>query len=323
MATERKKKIIIAGGSGFIGTKLAEKFENCGYEVVILTRTPKNPRANSSIRFVGWDGKTPGDWFSEIEDSQAVLNLAGKSIAGETLPGILFGRWTQKYKQEILQSRVSSGNVLAEAVLSARKKPQVFIQASGIGFYGTSSATPLDEESPPGSDFLASVSLDWEDSSRGVTVVGIRHAVIRSGVVLDPVGGILPLVALPIRLFLGGRLGNGRQPFPWIHIEDEIAAIQFLIEDKSCNGAFNLVAPGLASNAEFGKILAAVLRRPFYLPVPAFLLKLLLGEKSILVLAGQQAVPRKLLDAGFTFHHPQAESALKDLYRRRTKDARD
>jgi hypothetical protein len=323
MATERKKKIIIAGGSGFIGTKLAEKFENCGYEVVILTRTPKNPRANSSIRFVGWDGKTPGDWFSEIEDSQAVLNLAGKSIAGETLPGILFGRWTQKYKQEILQSRVSSGNVLAEAVLSARKKPQVFIQASGIGFYGTSSATPLDEESPPGSDFLASVSLDWEDSSRGVTVVGIRHAVIRSGVVLDPGGGILPLVALPIRLFLGGRLGNGRQPFPWIHIEDEIAAIQFLIEDKSCNGAFNLVAPGIASNAEFGKILAAVLRRPFYLPVPAFLLKLLLGEKSILVLAGQQAVPRKLLDAGFTFHHPQAESALKDLYRRRTKDARD
>jgi len=323
MATERKKKIIIAGGSGFIGTKLAEKFENCGYEVVILTRTPKNPRANSSIRFVGWDGKTPGDWFSEIEGSLAVLNLAGKSIAGETLPGILFGRWTQKYKQEILQSRVSSGNVLAEAVLSARKKPQVFIQASGIGFYGTSSATPLDEESPPGSDFLASVSLDWEDSSRGVTVVGIRHAVIRSGVVLDPGGGILPLVALPIRLFLGGRLGNGRQPFPWIHIEDEIAAIQFLIEDKSCNGAFNLVAPGLASNAEFGKILAAVLRRPFYLPVPAFLLKLLLGEKSILVLAGQQAVPRKLLDAGFTFHHPQAESALKDLYRRRTKDARD
>ena len=323
MATERKNKIIIAGGSGFIGTKLAEKFENCGYEVVILTRTPKKSRANSSIRFVGWDGKTPGDWFSEIEGSQAVVNLAGKSIAGETLPAILFGRWTQKYKQEILQSRVSSGNVLAEAVLSARKKPQVFIQASGIGFYGTSSTTPLDEESPPGSDFLASVSLDWEDSSRGVTVVGIRHAVIRSGVVLDPGGGILPLVALPIRLFLGGRLGNGRQPFPWIHIEDEIAAIQFLIEDKSCNGAFNLVAPGLASNAEFGKILAAVLRRPFYLPVPAFLLKLLLGEKSILVLAGQQAVPRKLLDAGFTFHHPQAESALKDLYRRRTKDARD
>lgn len=323
MDTERKSKIIIAGGSGFIGTKLAEKFVSGGYEVVILTRNPKKPRANSFIRFVGWDGQTPGDWFSEIEGSKAVVNLAGKSIAGETLPAILFGRWTQKNKQEILQSRVSSGKVLAEAVLSARNKPQVLIQASGIGFYGTSSTTPLDEESPPGSDFLASVSLDWEVSSRDVTAGGIRHAVIRSGVVLDPGGGILPLVALPIRLFLGGRLGNGRQPFPWIHIEDEIAAIQFLVENNNCNGAYNLVAPGITSNAEFGKVLAAVLRRPFYLPVPAFLLKLLLGEKSILVLAGQQAVPRKLLDAGFTFHHPQAESALKDLYRRRTKDARD
>ncbi len=323
MATERKSRIIIAGGSGFIGTRLAEKLDNDGYDVVVLTRTHEKLRGSRSIRYVSWDGRTAGAWVSEVEGSQAVVNLAGKSIAGETLPKILFGRWTNKKKQEILRSRVSSGNVLAEAVLKARKKPEVFIQASGIGYYCASSTASLTEEAPPGEDFLASVSQKWEDSSRSVLTGGIRHAVIRSGVVLDPGGGILPLVALPIRLFLGGRLGDGSQPFPWIHIEDEIAAIQFLVENKSCTGAFNLVAPGMASNAEFGKLLAAVLRRPFYLPVPAFMLKLLLGEKSTLVLEGQQAVPRKLLDAGFSFHYPHAESALMNLYLRRAKDARN
>jgi hypothetical protein len=138
--------------------------------------------------------------------------------------------------------------------------------------------------------------------------------VIRSGVVLDTYGGILPLLALPIKLFLGGKLGSGSQPFPWIHIQDEIRAIQFLIEKKSCRDAFNLVAPGSISNAGFGRKLAEVLRRPFYLPIPANLLKILLGEKSILVLEGQQAVPYKLLKYGFIFDYPDATTALQDLF---------
>ncbi len=310
-----REKIILAGGSGFIGSKLAKKLASAGYEIVILTRFPRAASANSSIRYVGWDDRDLGGWTQEIESSKAIVNLAGESIAGESLPTILFSRWTFEKKKAIRDSRISTGKVLAKAVLKAKKKPKVFIQASGIGYYGTSSSGPIDEDSPPGSDFLSSVSQDWEESSRGVISCGVRHVVIRSGVVLDPSGGILPLVALPIKLFLGGKLGNGSQYFPWIHIGDEIDAIKYLIENQSCNGAFNLVAPELATNVGFGKTLAAILNRPFYLPIPTFLLKLLLGEKSVLVLEGQQANPRGLLDAGFTFNFPGVEIALNDLYR--------
>ena len=314
MATSRKNKVIIAGGSGFIGANLAEKLAISGYEVVILTRSPGLPQENSFIRYVGWDAKTPGDWVDELEGALAIVNLAGESIAGENLASILFSRWTLSKKQAIRQSRISTGNVLAEAVLKAKKKPQVFIQASGIGYYGTSSNSALDEDSFPGTDFLATVSMEWEGSSIEVTSSGVRHAVIRSGVVLDTEGGILPLLALPIKLFLGGRLGSGSQPFPWIHIQDEIRAIQFLIENKNCRGAFNLAAPGSISNAGFGKKLAQVLRRPFYLPIPAFLLNILLGEKSILVLEGQQAIPNKLLKHGFIFDYPDAATAIQELF---------
>ncbi len=314
MATGRNNKVIIAGGSGFIGANLAEKLAISGYEVVILTRFPGLPQENSFARYVGWDAKTPGDWVHELEGSLAIVNLAGESIAGENLASILFSRWTRSKKQAIRQSRITTGNILAEAVLKAKKKPQVFIQASGIGYYGVSSTGPLDENSPPGSDFLAGISQEWEESSIRVTESGVRHIVIRSGVVLESRGGILPLMALPIKLFVGGRLGSGSQPFPWIHIQDEIRAIQFLIENKNCRDAFNLVAPGLETNSSFGQVLAATLRRPFYLPIPEFALKLLLGEKSLLVLEGQKVKPQKLLKAGFTFRFPEAKTALKDLY---------
>ena len=316
MTKLKKKKIIIAGGSGFIGQNLTRKLIAGGYEVVILTRSPKISEANASLRFVGWDGKTSGEWTTEIENTFAVVNLAGESIAGENLPDILLGRWTQKKKESILQSRLAAGKALAEAISKAKNKPSVFIQASGIGFYGTSSSKVLNEDEPVGSDFLARVSQEWENSSQSVESIGVRRAVIRSGVVLDPHGGILPLVALPIRLYAGGRLGSGSQPFPWIHISDEVDAIQYLIENESCQGAFNLVAPEVVNNSRFGQTLAKVIHRPFYLPVPAFLLRLMLGEKSILVLEGQQAEPRNLLRAGYHFQFPDVETALRNLYRR-------
>jgi uncharacterized protein (TIGR01777 family) len=314
MTKRIKKKIIIAGGSGFIGQNLTRKLTAGGYEVVILSRSSKRSDSNASVRFVGWDGKTPGAWTTEIENTFAVVNLAGESIAGENLPAILFSRWTREKKESILQSRLAAGMVLAEAISKAKSKPAVFIQASGIGFYGTITSKILIEDDPAGADFLARVSQEWEDSSRKVETVGVRRAVIRSGVVLDPNGGILPLVALPIRLYLGGPLGKGSQPFPWIHIEDEVNAIQFLIENPACHGAFNLVAPEVVSNTKFGHTLAKVLRRPFYLPVPAFFLRLMLGEKSILVLDGQPAEPRNLLCAGYHFRFPDSETALKNLF---------
>jgi uncharacterized protein len=316
MANQIKNKVVIAGGSGFIGQYLTQKLASSGYEVVILSRSPHSYNGIFPARTVFWDGASLGEWAKEIENALAIINLAGESIAGEKLPTILFGRWTPKKKDAIIRSRVLSGKVLTEAVENANNKPDVFIQASGIGFYGTEGTQILEEDDPPGSDFLAGVSQEWERSSLGVEALGVRRAVIRSGVVLGAHGGILPLIALPIRLFLGGRLGSGKQPFPWIHIVDEVDAIQFLMENPACRGAYNFVAPEIKTSAQFSQILAGVLHRPFYLPVPAFILRLLLGEKSVLVLKGQNAAPRNLLDAGFHFRFTEAEAAIKAIYKR-------
>ena len=316
--TEKNHNVVIAGGTGFIGRQLAIRLQGAGYQVVILTRTPLKKPIDPIIQQVHWDGINLGDWQAEIEGAEAVVNLAGASIAGEDLLSILFGRWTADRKTTILKSRIDAGRVLGLAVAKSRRKPRVLIQASGIGYYGTTVQPGLTEKDPPGADFLASVSTQWEESSRAVTAAGVRHAVIRSGVVLHPSGGILPLIALPIRLFIGGRLGSGRQPFPWIHLEDEIRAIQFLIESDRAAGAYNLVAPGQASSMEFGSKLARILHRPFYLPVPAWILKFVLGEKSTLVLEGQDALPARLTREGFRFQFPDPETALADLYRSRS-----
>jgi uncharacterized protein (TIGR01777 family) len=315
MATHEKKKIIIAGGSGLIGSYLAKALVDRHYEVVVLTRSASTENFHSDkIRIAQWDGQHLDNWTDQINSAYAVVNLAGASIAGENLLSILFNRWTKRRKELILQSRVSSGKILAEAIEKAAKKPEVFIQASGVGYYGSKSSSQLVEDAPPGSDFLASVSRDWETSSVRVISMGVRHVIVRSGVVLSTSGGILPMVALPIRLFLGGRLGNGNQHFPWIHINDEVNAIQFLMENNASSGPYNLVSPTLVRNAEFGQKLAQVLHRPFYFPIPAFLLKFVLGEKSVLIIEGQQVIPDKLIKQGFKFNFPETLSALKDLY---------
>jgi uncharacterized protein (TIGR01777 family) len=315
MTTHEKKKVILAGGTGLIGRNLAKALVDRDFEVVVLTRSAStlNNRPDN-IRITHWDGQHLGIWADEINGAHAVVNLTGASIAGENLLSILFSRWTKKRKELIRQSRISSGKILTEAIEKAVKKPEVFIQASGVGYYGTGSSMLLSEDAPPGTDFLSTVSRDWEASSTGVISLGIRHVIARSGVVLSTSGGILPMVALPIRLFLGGRLGNGKQLFPWIHINDEVNAILSFLENNTCSGPYNLVSPAMISNAEFGWELAQVLHRPYYLPIPAFLLKLVLGEKSTLVLEGQHAVPEKLTKQGFTFKFSTASSALQDLY---------
>lgn len=315
MTTHEKKKVIIAGGSGLIGSNLLKALVDRDYEVVVLTRSASTENHPSEkFRIAKWDGQHLGSWTDEINGAYAVVNLAGATIAGENLLSILFDRWTKRRKELIRQSRVSSGKILAEAIEKAAKKPEVFIQASGVGYYGTGSSGLLSENAPPGSDFLASVSRDWEASSAGVISMGVRHVIIRSGVVLSTSSGILPIVALPIRLFLGGRLGNGKQLFPWIHINDEVNSIQFLMDNNTSSGPYNLVSPAMISNAEFGRELAQALRRPFYFPIPAFLLKFVLGEKSVLILEGQQVVPDKLIKQGFIFNYPETGSALQDLY---------
>jgi hypothetical protein len=199
------------------------------------------------------------------------------------------------------------------AFQAANKKPAVLMQASAVGYYGPSSDQILDESSPAGTDYLGKLSVDWEAATKAVEDMGVRRILIRTGIVLDRQQGALPRMLLPFQLFVGGPLGSGKQWMPWIHLSDQVQAMRFLLQQPDASGAYNLEAPNPVTNAELGKILAAVLRRPYWMPVPAFALKLLLGGMSTLVLDGQRAVPKRLLAAGFSFKYPNLREALQEV----------
>jgi uncharacterized protein (TIGR01777 family) len=237
----------------------------------------------------------------------AVVNLAGESIGT--------GPWTRGRKERILASRLEAGNLLVEAIRKANKRPKVFVQASAVGYYGVNPTGTVTEDSPAGSDYLAEVCKAWEASTLAIEEMGVRRAVIRTGLVVAKNEGSLPRMMLPFRLFAGGPLGNGKQGFPWIHPADEVAAIRFLIGNEQAVGVFNLGSPNPLSNADFGRILARVMGRPFWLPAPAFALRLLLGELSSLVLGGQYMLPARLLEMGYHFRFEKAEAALEDLFK--------
>ena len=237
--------------------------------------------------------------------------MAGANIAGE---GFLPTRWTEKTKRVIRDSRVSAGRAIVEAVSQAEQKPAVLIQASGIGYYGFHGDEWLAEDAAPGDDFLARLASDeWEPSTAPVEEMGVRRAIIRTGAVLDRNEGALPSAMLPFRLFVGGPVGSGKQWLSWIHLADEVAAIRFLIENEEASGPFNLSAPNPLTNAAFGRVLGRVMGRPFYFPVPGFVLKLAFGELSTVLLEGQRVLPQRLLDMGFAFQFPDAEDALRNL----------
>lgn len=297
--------ILISGGSGFIGTALTDSLLADGHQVVILTRNPQKAIVNKGAKSIGWEdlGDPKGvDLLSQVE---AVVNLAGENIGA--------GPWTKKRKERILSSRLMAGKVLTEAIRKVGRRPKVFIQASAVGYYGACQAEPVTETSPAGSDYLAEVCKAWEASTRSVEELGVRRAVIRTGVVLSKDEGALPRMLLPYRLFVGGPLGRGKQGFPWIHPADEVAAIRFLMEKETAVGVFNLCSPNPLSNADFGRNLARALKRPYWLPVPAIALRLLLGEMSTLVLDGQFMIPARLQELGFRFYFENAGSALEDL----------
>ena len=304
-------RIIIAGGSGLIGRVLTSTLITSGDEVIILSRNPEMVKGMpTGVRVIKWDGKTLQDWGLEIEKSDAVINLTGENLSGE---GFLPSRWTKDRKLRLVQSRVNSGIVLTKAIERAKAKPLVFIQASGIGFYGTYQEKSLNEGDNGGEDFSANLCKEWEASSQPVELMGTRRVVIRNGVVLSTKGGALPLLLLPYKLFVGGPLGDGHQIYSWIHITDEINSIQFLIRNNQAKGVFNLTAPNPVTNDEFGRTIGMVMKRPHYLPLPGFAMRLAFGEVSSMVLEGQKVLPQKLLEAGYGFKFPILEDALKDL----------
>jgi uncharacterized protein (TIGR01777 family) len=298
-------RILIAGGTGMIGKPLAERLLKSGHEVSILTRDPKKGRFSQEIDLIQWDGVNHGDWSQRMGEMEGVINLVGENIGSQ--------RWSPNRKKRIIESRVNAGKLMSEAIAKVTILPKVFIQASAIGYFGTLGSEPLTEGSPSGNDFLADVCLRWEESSRSLESRGIRRVVIRTGVVLSKEEGALNRMLMPFKFFIGGPIGNGKQIISWIHPYDEIAAIQFLLENEQTGGIYNLTSPEPVSNASFGLSLAKTIQRPYWMPVPAFALRMTLGEMSTLVLEGQNVIPKRLTEAGFQFKYKKLEDALKNL----------
>lgn len=296
-------RVIITGGTGFIGGVLAKKLRTHNHEIVILTRKPSY--TEDGIQYVQWlaDGAAPE---IEIGRADAIVNLAGVSIND--------GRWTAERKKQILDSRITATNEVLRIIRSLDEKPQVLVNASAIGIYPTSLTAEYTESSSEiGNDFLAQTVYAWEHLAKLAEEEGVRTVFTRFGIVLGKEGGALPLMKLPYQLFAGGKIGSGNQWFSWVHVDDVANAITFSIENEAIEGPVNVVAPSPMHMNAFGKTLAAVLKRPHWFPVPAFLMEAALGEKSIIVLQGQHVIPEKLLSHGFSFDFPSLKRALEDL----------
>ncbi len=300
-------RVLISGGTGLIGRALTRALVDRGDEVVILSRSPQRHAAHlpQGVQLLAWDGRTPTGWGEIVNTVDAVVNLAGANIAE--------GRWTAARKRVIRESRLHAGHALVEAIRDATSKPHVLIQASAVGYYGPRGDEIVTEGTPPGSDFLAQLAVEWEASTREVEAWGIRRPIIRTGVVLSMEGGALPRMLPPFKLGLGGPLGSGRQWFPWIHMADEVGAILFLLDREDAHGPYNLSAPNPVRNEEFTRALGEILHRPTLFRVPAFALRLLFGEMATVLLEGQRAIPRRLLDEGYTFRYEDVRSALRAL----------
>ncbi len=300
-------RILITGGTGLIGRVLAARLATDGHEPIVLSRDPAKASADlpPGVRAEAWDGKSGAGWSELIDAETAIVHLAGAGVADS--------RWTAARKREIRDSRIVSGDAVVAAIRAARTPPRVLLQASAVGYYGPRGAEAIDESEPPGSTFLAKVCVEWEESSREVEALGVRRALLRTGLVLTPEGGALGKMLTPAKFGANGPLGSGRQGFPWIHLADEIGAIRFLLDHAEASGPFNLTAPNPVTQAEFAQALGRVLHRPSFLPAPAFALRLALGEMADMLLEGQLAVPKRLLELGYRFRFPDLDGALADL----------
>ena len=312
---KRTMRTIILGGTGFIGQALARLLCGQGHEVVVPSRRPEKVSALFGALFGGgparkivgapFDGQTGAGWAGLITPDTAIVNLAGENIAD--------GRWTPDKKRRILESRLDAGAAVMDAIRQAGVLPAVLVQASAVGYYGARGAEGVGEDAPPGANFLARVASRWEASTLEAEALGVRRVVVRTSMVLGR-GGALAKMLPPFRLGLGGPLGAGTQMVPWIHLDDEAGAIAFLIQTPGLSGPFNLAAPEAVDSRGFARALGRALKRPAFLPVPGFALRLLLGQMAEeVLLSGVRAEPTRLLAAGYRFRRPRLAAALADV----------
>jgi len=304
-----KNRIVLAGGSGFIGRPLARELLRQGHDVVVLTRSPRE-REDDGIPEVEWDGEHVGEWIRHLDGADAVVNLAGRNINC---------RHTPKNLAEILDSRVNSVRAIAGGIEHVQRAPRLWLQAGAIGFYGNRHAEWCNERTSCGAGPLAEISRRWEEAFFSAPAPKTRRILFRIGMVLGPDGGALPILANYTRWFLGGRAGNGRQYFSWIHLTDLIRMFErALVFDNFLAATYNAVAPRPETNAEFMRTLRHTLYRPWSPPVPAWVVKLscrLTGSEPSLALDGCRCTPKRFLESGFEFRFPDLRGALKDIYR--------
>jgi uncharacterized protein (TIGR01777 family) len=296
-------RILITGGSGFIGSHLTPLLENEGYEVYHLVRNKKKVDDTHLI----WDPENDILDVHSIENFQIIIHLAGENISSR--------RWSKKQKEKILQSRIKSTRLLVEKIKETRIQPQLFISASAVGYYGDRGNEILTEESESGNGFLVDVVRQWENVASSVQEMGIRTVILRSGVVLSRRGGALTKTLLPFKLGLGMILGDGKQYIPWISIDDVIHVIKFIIQNNQITGVANLVAPEPVTNYQYSKVLGKELSRPVIFKAPSIILKLVLGEMAEgLLLSSNRVIPQKLTDHGYKFLHPTIDQAFNAIF---------
>ena len=298
-------KIVITGGAGYIGSKLAQRLLDQGHEIFVFTRR-KPKKTIGGVEYFETDilNNLPEDI---LQDADAVIHLAGASI---------FARWTKKYKKLIHDSRVKTTQKLVKVIKLSKTKPKVFITSSAIGFYGDAGETILDESSKNGKDFLAHVCRDWEFEAKKVESSKVRYVTVRTGIVLGGDGGMIAQILPLFKLGLGGKLGNGKQWFSWIHIDDLLDVYLETLKNSKYSGPVNAVSPNSVSNAEFTKTLGKILKRPTFFRVPVFLLKIVLGELGGLVTGSQRVKPVKLIENGFDYKYESLEKALKNILKK-------
>ncbi|QCQ20910.1 TIGR01777 family oxidoreductase [Desulfoglaeba alkanexedens] len=299
-------KVLITGGLGFIGTQLSLRLLQKGHEITVVDRSPgRKPRAPAEVRVIAADTARPGPWQEALARQDAVINLAGTSI---------FRRWTDEAKKAIRESRILATRNLVDAFPEGAGR--VLVSASAVGYYGPRGDETLTEEAAPGNDFLATLCREWEGEAMEAASKGARVVITRFGIVLGKTGGALGQMIPAFKRFAGGPLGSGRQWFSWIHMEDLLGAMEFVLEKEAIRGPANFTAPNPVRNNDLALLLGRLLHRPSRLRTPGFLLRLAMGEFGSVLLEGQRVIPAALLRHGYAFRYPDIEAALRDVLER-------